>query len=30
MSREMVRDLITIVAVTIIIVGIYLFSQGKV
>ncbi len=30
MSREMVRDLITIVAVTIIIVGVYLFSQGKV
>ena len=27
MSREMVRDIITIVAITIVIVGLYLFSQ---
>ena len=28
MSRETVRDIITIVAITIVIVGLYLFSQG--
>ena len=28
MSRETVRDIITIVAITIVIVGLWMFSQG--